>query len=112
MAPDLLGSELLSRFGAKMVAKEGKFCTHVRFLGVLFVFFPKAWFPAYRVLTSPLRITKVLPALEVTIAYAYAYAYGFPVGCCPPSKLRAYAYQCAYAYGFPVGVSPPSKLRA
>ena len=35
MAPDLLGSELPSRFGAKMVPKGGPLCTSVRSLGVI-----------------------------------------------------------------------------
>ncbi len=36
VAPDLLASELLSRFGGKMVPTEGPFCTYVQCLGILF----------------------------------------------------------------------------
>ena len=47
VAPDLLGSELPSRFGAKIVPKGGPFCTYVRSLGVLFgLFFSGSVFEA------------------------------------------------------------------
>ncbi len=39
VALDLLGSELLSRFGAKIVPKGGPLCISFRSLGVLFELF-------------------------------------------------------------------------
>ncbi len=36
MALDLLGPELPSHFGAKVVPKGGPFCTYVQCLGILF----------------------------------------------------------------------------